>query len=253
VPKQPPVENKRQYPRHPLTLCVRYQAISPVRADWTENLSAGGLFVRTDRHFEPGETVCATLSFPGLLDPLAVDGRVAWVRASSAITAGGIGLEFAASPGKRALEAVLNARTNATKSSTIAPYRLLVADDNERLLRSYERAIERSPFLSNANVKITFASDGHRALEIVETQGADLVLSDIYMPKMDGFTMIEQLRNNASTAHIPVIVLTGGRSGERERAESSGVDAFLYKPVLFAPLMETIASLVAFKQQNTQA
>jgi CheY-like chemotaxis protein len=67
---------------------------------------------------------------------------------------------------------------------------------------------------------------------------------------MDGYQLIERLRADPATASVPVIIITGGRSEERKRAEALGVDAFLLKPVLFAPLMETIACLVRFERQQ---
>jgi len=231
-----------------LTLCVRYQMSAPVYADWTENLSAGGFFVRTDRRFEPGHRLQATLSFPGLLEPLAVDGKVAWVRTASPVTAGGVGLELTDGPGRERLSQVVAAPAPDAAAAGHGPFRLLVVDDNERLVRSYQRAMERLPCLRHAEVETTFARDGREALELVATRGTDLLITDIYMPDIDGYQLIERLRSDPATAALPIIIITGGRSDERKRAEALGVDAFLLKPVLFAPLMETIVSLVAFRR-----
>jgi CheY-like chemotaxis protein len=57
---------------------------------------------------------------------------------------------------------------------------------------------------------------------------------------MDGFTLIERLRDEPELSTIPVIIITGGRADERERAERMGVSAFLHKPVQFGEILETI-------------
>ena len=231
-------------------LCVRYPTTAPVNADWTENLSVGGLFVRTERRFEAGEGLTASVSFPGLLDPVEVDGQVAWVRSASPVTAGGVGIELVEGPGRSQLSRVVVGTEVEPLVEATRPFRLLVVDDNERLIRSYERAIERLPSLSHSGVTTMFAADGKHALSLVGEHGADLVITDIYMPEIDGYQLIERLRGDVATARIPIIIITGGRSDERKRAEALGVDAFLLKPVLFAPLMETIACLVGFRRQK---
>jgi CheY-like chemotaxis protein len=232
-------------------LCVRYQTTAPVNADWTENLSAGGFFVRTERRFQPGEGLAATVSFPGLLEPIPIDGQVAWVRSSSPVTAGGVGVALVDGPGQSRLSHVVVGTELEPETEAVRPFRLLVVDDNERLIRSYERAIERLPGLTRAGVTTMLAADGKHALALVAEHGADLVITDIYMPEIDGYQLIERLRGDAATARIPIIIITGGRSDERKRAEALGVDAFLLKPVLFAPLMETIACLVDYRRLNS--
>jgi uncharacterized protein (TIGR02266 family) len=243
-------DEKRRYRRYPLTLCVRYQETAPVYADWTENLSAGGLFVRTERRFDAGEDLTAKVSFPGLLEPIAVRGHVAWVRSASPVTAGGIGIEFENGPGQTQLTHLLSGTDVGPASASRESFRLLVVDDNERLIHSYERAMERLACLAGSSVTTMFAADGKHALHMVAEHGADLVITDIYMPEVDGYQLIERLRADPKTACIPIVIITGGRSDERKRAEALGVDAFLLKPVLFAPLMETIACLVGFRQSQ---
>jgi len=242
------VEEKRRHRRYPLTLCVRYHITAPVHSDWTENLSAGGVFVRSERCFEPGQDLTTTVSFPGLLDPIGVDGKVAWVRGANPVVAGGVGIAFNDGPGRQELSEVLHDADGQVRPTEPKPFRLLVVDDNERLLRSYERAIERLPSVQGSGLTTMFAGDGRQALELVAKEGADLVITDIYMPNLDGYQLIERLRADSETAEIPIIIITGGHSDERKRAEALGADAFLFKPVLFAPLVETIACLVAFRR-----
>ena len=142
------------------------------------------------------------------------------MRGANPVVAGGVGIAFNDGPGRQELSEVLHDADGQVRPTEPKPFRLLVVDDNERLLRSYERAIERLPSVQGSGLTTMFAGDGRQALELVAKEGADLVITDIYMPNLDGYQLIERLR----------------------------ADAFLFKPVLFAPLVETIACLVAFRR-----
>ncbi|MBI3179528.1 MAG: TIGR02266 family protein [Deltaproteobacteria bacterium] len=214
-------------------------------SEWTENLSAGGLFVRTERTFQMGEEVTLHLSFPGLMQPLEVTGKVAWVRARSAIQAAGVGVEVTSDRGRRKLTELALAASKPAALTRPQPYRVVVVEDNTRVTRSYERVLQHLALRTGGRIQVSFAENGLTAIEHINKQGADLVVTDIYMPVMDGFQMIEQLRHRHATRDIPVIVITGGRSGERERAEALGVQAFLHKPIQFGQFLETIVCLVA--------
>lgn len=87
------------------------------------------------------------------------------------------------------------------------------------------------------------ARDGHSALDLVETTTPALIVSDILMPRMDGFTLAHRLRTNPRTAHIPIIFLSATYiSGEDERfALTLGAMRFLPKPVDGDQLAEAVA------------
>ena len=242
----------RRHPRFSLVLSVGYPNSASVFGDWTENVSAGGFFVRTERRFIPGENLRANVSFPGLLPPAPIEGTVAWVRRGTAIVAAGVGVKVNGGEGTRNLEQVTSCAGRGWTGQNGEPFRVLVVDDNSRLIRSYERILESLPTVSAAGVQSMFAANGRVALDMVAQHGADLIITDIYMPEMDGLVMVERLRADAVTSKIPVIVITGGRAGERERASELAVEAFLFKPVLFAPLMQTIATLVDIRRSQAQ-
>lgn len=67
------------------------------------------------------------------------------------------------------------------------------------------------------------------AIHICQTHPVALVISDIMKPEMDGFQMLEHLRSDPRTAHIPVIFVTA-TSGTREMAFMAGADGYLLKP-----------------------
>ncbi|MBI5508342.1 MAG: response regulator [Deltaproteobacteria bacterium] len=243
-------QEKRRYARYPYTLCVRCQPAPPVNADWTENLSLGGAFVRTDQPLCAGQQVVATVSFPGLLEPMNVPARVAWVRSLDAMTGGGVGVEFVDSQPAARLKSLLDDSGAPNAGVEAEPFRLLVAEDNARLAATYERLVDQLPTVRAAGISARFATDGRQALDLIEAQGVDMVITDIYMPVMDGYELIRRLRADLATSRIPIMVVTGGRGDERKKVEDLGADAFSFKPMFFGRLLETIARLVQFRRRE---
>jgi chemosensory pili system protein ChpA (sensor histidine kinase/response regulator) len=86
--------------------------------------------------------------------------------------------------------------------------------------------------LEKAGYRVKLASDGLEALEIVSQGGCDLVITDLEMPRTNGYELMMHLRQNAETAHIPIMVVTS-RAGakHRDRALKEGGSAFMVKPV----------------------
>jgi uncharacterized protein (TIGR02266 family) len=75
-----PAEQKRKHPRISIILKVDYASGQDFLADYTCNASDTGLFIVTDRAFQPGEVVDFALSFPGLLPPIQCQAEVRWRR-----------------------------------------------------------------------------------------------------------------------------------------------------------------------------
>lgn len=105
---------------------------------------------------------------------------------------------------------------------------ILVVDDSDLVLDLVRFA------LRDLNINIISANGAHQAMERLQECDVKLILTDLSMPKIDGFSFIRQVRALPNYAHIPVVVLTGY---DRENAEANclaaGADAFLQKP--FAP------------------
>src|SRR5450759_2560123 len=99
---------------------------------------------------------------------------------------------------------------------------ILTADDDPQLLRLVMRNLQ----LEDYNVLV--ASDGKQALEQIETHQPDLVLLDVMMPKMDGFTVCQRVREFSS---VPIIMVTArGQEQDRVRGLDLGADDYLTKP-----------------------
>src|SRR5207302_1044106 len=81
--------------------------------------------------------------------------------------------------------------------------RLLVVDDDESSRRSLSR------LLTHLGYEVVVAANGREALDITGGQALDLILSDIKMPELDGFALLERLKQNDATRHVPVIMVSG--------------------------------------------
>jgi serine phosphatase RsbU (regulator of sigma subunit)/DNA-binding NarL/FixJ family response regulator/anti-sigma regulatory factor (Ser/Thr protein kinase) len=104
------------------------------------------------------------------------------------------------------------------------PGRILVVDDNADL-RDYVARLLR-PYW-----EVSTAEDGRAALELAARQSFDLVLTDVMMPRLDGFGLIAALRADERTRQVPIVVLSA-RAGEEASGEglAAGADDYLVKP-----------------------
>jgi DNA-binding response OmpR family regulator len=99
---------------------------------------------------------------------------------------------------------------------------VLTADDDPHLLRLVMRNLEFEGY------EVLTASDGKQALEQIEAREPDLVLLDVMMPKMDGFTVCQRVREFSS---VPIIMVTArGQEQDRVRGLDLGADDYLTKP-----------------------
>lgn len=119
---------------------------------------------------------------------------------------------------------------------------ILLAEDNTDL-----RTIIKSSLEEKYNV-IDF-DDGKPALDHLKENEADLIISDIMMPGMDGITFCKNIKSNVETSHVPFIMLTA-KSGIESMLEGSesGADLYFEKPVDLTLLKTSIVNI--FKQQN---
>ena len=116
--------------------------------------------------------------------------------------------------------------------------RVLVVDDNADL-RQY-----LSKLLHSAHEVVT-ASDGQAALEKIDEVAPDIVVSDVMMPRLDGFGLVRRLRANPKTASIPVILLSA-RAGEESAIDGldAGADDYLVKPFSARELLARVRTHV---------
>lgn len=235
----------------PLVLRVRFPDQSRM-TEVTENLSKGGIFVQTDRAFTVGQQVGLALSFPGLLDPVEVIGTVAWLRPASAEAPAGVGIRVVREEDRQRLGDILSAsgQTRASDPKATPPvegYRVLIVEDNPHIVEMYSYVLKKlasGELAGKVPLEVHFAQDGHHALQALRSGQFSLVMTDLYMPVMDGFALIERIRAEDALKSIPVVAISAGGPEARERAMQLGVDIYLRKPVRFQEVLETVKQLL---------
>jgi DNA-binding response OmpR family regulator len=118
--------------------------------------------------------------------------------------------------------------------------RVLVVDDEPRILRFVRLSLGSHGF------DVITASGGDDALKIIAAEKPDLMILDIFMPGIDGFEVLQRLRNSENcngSSHLPVIVFSA-RSSVAEQALSLGATDFISKPFLPDEMAEKIRGAI---------
>ena len=119
--------------------------------------------------------------------------------------------------------------------------RVLLAEDSptNQLIATYN--------LEQAGCVVKVVDDGQKAVQALEKEDFDLVLMDVFMPKVNGLeaTRVIRQREQDSERRIPIIAMTGTDTREhRAKCLQAGMDAFISKPVTLGEFREIIASLL---------
>ena len=122
---------------------------------------------------------------------------------------------------------------------------VLLVDDNRETLEPW------AIFLGRVGLGVETAAGGEQALEMARSVMPDAIVMDLAMPGLDGWQVTRQLKSDAVTRSIPVIVWTASASPEvKEAAERAGCDAFLAKPVSPTLLVAEIQRVVECARQS---
>jgi DNA-binding response OmpR family regulator len=117
--------------------------------------------------------------------------------------------------------------------------RILFVDDEAPIQRLVAATLGRVEF------DLTIANNGCEAVERALARPPDLVLLDVTMPEMDGFTVASTLKANPVTAQVPIIMLTArGSEDDRALGKAIGVDEYLIKPFSPLQLLNTVYDLL---------
>ncbi len=121
---------------------------------------------------------------------------------------------------------------------------LLVVEDIPNVLELLEVTLRFQGY------EVISAHNGQEALDILEKETPALIISDILMPKLDGFSMVQKLRHNPKTQNIPVIFLSATYVTPEDRmfAMSLGASRFIEKPIDTEDFLLTIAELLSQEQ-----
>lgn len=113
---------------------------------------------------------------------------------------------------------------------------ILTADDDPQLLRLVARNLQLEDY------EVLVASDGQQALEQIEQYAPDLVLLDVMMPRMDGFTVCQRVREFSA---VPIIIVTArGQDQDKVRGFDLGADDYLTKPFNVDELLARVRAVL---------
>jgi uncharacterized protein (TIGR02266 family) len=240
-------DEKRRDSREAVTLCVEYEGADDLVGDFTENLSSGGTFVATNRELPVGTRVHLVLSFPGLLEPIAIEGTVRWTRRDGEEGDGGAGIEFSQGPSRDQLAAVIERIRSRDPRTVSRAYRVLVVEDNRHvaaLLQEGIRGSSRRDFGGSISFVFRNAEDGRAAVDILRREQFDALIIDVYLPIIDGPKVIHQARTELGLDALPIIAVSAGGEPARRLALEAGANIFLDKPMRLRQVVLTIQRLL---------
>ncbi len=117
--------------------------------------------------------------------------------------------------------------------------RILLVEDHQEIWDFLSRRLQRRGH------EVSVATDGQQGLDRALSDNPEIILLDMNLPVMDGWTVAGRLKESSQTAHTPIIALTAhAMSGDREKAIAAGCDDYHPKPVDFSRLLEQIEALV---------
>lgn len=116
---------------------------------------------------------------------------------------------------------------------------ILAVDDSPSMRQMVRYTLE------GAGYQVIQAADGIEALELAKSRSADLVLTDVNMPRMDGLTLVRELRGLQSYKFTPMLVLTTESGQEtKQRGKQAGATGWIVKPFNPEQLLATIARVL---------
>lgn len=125
---------------------------------------------------------------------------------------------------------------------------ILLVEDNDMNRDMLSRRLRRRGY------EVLLAEDGAEGLEKARSERPDLVLMDMSLPVMDGWTATEELKEDPETAGIPVIALTAhAMPGDREKALQAGCDDYDTKPIELPRLLEKMERLIGAAGDGEEA
>lgn len=120
---------------------------------------------------------------------------------------------------------------------------VMIVEDNTELLRLMKRLLQPRYHVITAN-------DGREALQLIQTNKVDIVVSDVMMPEMDGYELTNHIKHNEIYSHLPVILLTAKTTeDDQQKALLTGADGYITKPFKIRDLQLRIDNLIANRQR----
>ena len=118
--------------------------------------------------------------------------------------------------------------------------RVLLVEDHEEIWDFLSRRLKRRGY------DVILATDGQQAVDKARAERPDVILLDMNLPILDGWTAARMIKSSPEAGRVPIIALTAhAMSGDKEKAIAAGCDDYHPKPVDFAHLLSQIEKLVA--------
>ncbi len=218
------------------TASIEYASDQELAADYVENLSQGGAFVRTNHPSPAGTSIRLSMRLPSG-EELSAPAVVAMTNEK------GMGVKFELGEAAEQQLAAAIARISARAR------RALVVDDDAVVRRMLQEALQQRGF------EVLTADDGKTGLSMLsdELLALDLLVTDLRMPQMDGETLIRTIRRAGGECDLAIVAMTGAlEAGVEKRLEREGADAVLDK-ALGPELIAQAADAVLERKRLAQA
>jgi uncharacterized protein (TIGR02266 family) len=236
-----PHDERRSDERYPVALRVDYEDADDLVSDYTENLSRGGACVASSRELAVGTEIKLALSFPGLIEPIRVEAIVRWCKVGDEPM---LGIEFADAAAREKLAGVIERIRSGDPQLVKRMLRVLVVEDNPHVAELLRHALGDQRNLGpNLAVDCKLANDGRVALEILREQRFDAVIVDVYLPVLDGASLITAVRKEFPR-RVPIIAVSAGGDSAHRLAMQAGADIFIDKPMRLRSVIETMRSIM---------
>lgn len=243
-------ENKRTFPRVDADFTLRFETVDELALAYGTEISTGGMFLATDRPLAPGRDLRVRLVLPETLKEITIGACVVHSRspadADAAGMPAGMGVRFVSLDAftRAQIEGFVAERMLTQDAPTAsAPRRegisVLVVDDDPTYQQLVAAAFSRDD-------QVRFANNGFEALALCGREVPGMIVSDVNMPKMDGWQLVRLLRTKPQFAAVPLLFTTTlNGEADRLRGYRLGVDDYLAKPFRVAELRARVDRLLA--------
>ena len=124
--------------------------------------------------------------------------------------------------------------------------RILIIEDNEQNLYLVTFILEKHGY------EVFAARDGQEGIDMAESIKPDLILLDIQLPVMDGYTVARHLRTNTELAQVPIIAVTSyAMTGDRGKTIAAGCNGYIEKPINPDTFADEIEQFLPIRPVNT--
>lgn len=257
--EEPEGENgARDAPRVEATFRVSYENVDQLLVAYSSDLSKGGMFLTTDQFLPVNAVVRVNLELGEGSAEIPVICRVVYVRDDkSARTVGkpaGMGIEFLDMTAEclGLIEAYIAERIGEVDAVESGPphkrLSIMIVDDDHGC-----RTLAAQPFRTRGDY-VRVAPDGFEALAQCLKETPDVIVSDVHMPKLDGWQLLRMCRARPTLSSVPFLFLTTlGGEQERLRGYQLGVDDYVSKPFRGKELQARVDRVVARVQRAAHA